>query len=123
MIRLLIVAEQPAMRKGLNMRLAAENDLMVIGEAADCENALALAISQWPDIVLVDADMPSSDGIAVANVLHTLCPQTSVVILSIRDDARTCKRAEEAGAAAIIVKSLPADTLLTTIREVVGLAY
>jgi DNA-binding NarL/FixJ family response regulator len=120
MIRLLIVAEQPAMRKGLHMRLAAETDFTVIGEAADCETALAMAISHCPDIALVDADMTVSDGIAVANILHTICPKTSVVILSIHDDIRTCKRAEDAGAAAIVVKSLPADTLLTTIRGVVG---
>lgn len=44
------------MRKGLNMRLAAESDLIVIGEAADCETALALAISHCPDIILLDAD-------------------------------------------------------------------
>jgi DNA-binding NarL/FixJ family response regulator len=119
MIRLLIVAEQPALRKGLNMRLAAESDLKVIGEAADCESALSLAISQCPDLVLVDADMPVTDGIAAAKTIHTLCPQISVVLLSIRDDPFTCKRAKEAGVAAIVVKSLPADTLLTTIRRVV----
>jgi len=120
MIRLLIVAEQPAMRKGLHMRLAAETDFTVVGEAADCETALALAITHCPDIALVDADMTVSDGIAVANILHTICPKTSVIILSIHDDTRTCKRAEEAGAAAIVVKSLPADTLITAIRGVVG---
>jgi DNA-binding NarL/FixJ family response regulator len=120
MIRLLIVAEQPAMRKGLQMRLSAETDFTVIGEAADCETALAMAISHCPDIALVDADMTVSDGIAVANILHTICPKTSVIILSIHDDVRTCKRAGEAGAAAIVVKSLPADTLLTAIRAVIG---
>ena len=120
MIRLLIVAEQPAMRKGLNMRLTAENDLLVIGEAADCETALALAISNCPDIVLVDADMVFSDGIAVAKLLHTTCPQTSVIVLSIHDDVQMCKRAEQAGVAGMVGKSLPMDTLLTTIRRVGG---
>jgi DNA-binding NarL/FixJ family response regulator len=120
MIRLLIVAEQPAMRKGLNMRLAAENDLIVIGEAADCETALALAIAKCPDIVLVDVDMVFSDGIAVANLLHITCPQTSVIVLSIHDDAHICQQARQAGVAGIVGKSLPMDTLLTTIRGVVG---
>jgi DNA-binding NarL/FixJ family response regulator len=120
MIRLLIVAEQPAIRKGLNMRLAAETDLIVIGEAVDCETALVLAISQCPDIVLLDADMVFSDGIAVAKILHTTCPQTSVIVLSIHDDPHTRQRAEQAGVAGIVGKSLPLDTLLTTIRGVVG---
>ena len=120
MISLLIVAEQPAMRKGLNMRLTAEADFAVVGETGDCETALALAIAHCPDVVLVDADMAFTDGIAIAKILHSMCPKTSIVILSIRDDVFTCKRAEEAGAKAIVVKSLPTDTLLTTIRRVVG---
>ena len=102
------------------MRLAAENDLIVIGEAADCEIALTLAIANCPDIVLLDADMMFSDGIAVANILHTTCPTTSVIILSMHDDAHLCKRAEQAGVAGFVGKSQPLNTLLTTIREVAG---
>lgn len=118
MIRLLIVADQPAMRKGLHMRLAAEPDLSVIGEALDCEAALNLTTSLCPDIVLIDADMPRDQGIATAEALHQVCPQARVIILSIHDDAQLCQRAQEAYAAAFVTKSLPAETLLTTIRQV-----
>ena len=53
-IRILIVEDQRAVRKGLRMRLDAEADLTVVGEAVDCESALDLAVSLCPDIVLMD---------------------------------------------------------------------
>ena len=117
MIRLLIVDDQPAVRKGLHMRLAAESDLSVIGEAADGEAALDLAQSLCPDVVLMDVQMPRMDGIAAASALHALCPRASVIMLSIHDDARTRARAEDAGAAGFVAKSMPPDMLLATIRQ------
>ena len=108
------------MRKGLAMYLAAEADLCVVGEAADGPTALDLATRFCPDIVLVDVEMPSMDGIAMTSTLHIDCPQVSVIILSIHDDVFALKRAAQAGAAAFVDKSMPADTLLTTIRQVVN---
>jgi DNA-binding NarL/FixJ family response regulator len=118
MIRVLIVDDQPAVRKGLLMLFAAAADLRVVGEAADSQSALELAVSLCPDIILVDVEMPHMDGIATAATLHGICPQASIIILSFHDDAPTRARAEDAGAAAFVAKSMPADTLLTTIRQV-----
>jgi len=117
MIHILIVADQPSVRKGLKMRLAAEIDFCVIGEASDSAVALDLAQSLCPDIVLIDMDMPNTDGIALTSEMHQLCPNTDLITLSIRDDAATCAQAQQAGAAAFIAKSMPADILLTTIRQ------
>ena len=118
MIRLLIVEDQPAVRKGLLMRLAAEADLLVVGEASDGEAALDLAVCHCPDVVLIDIEMPGMDGIATASAFHSIYPQAAVIILSMHDDVLTRSRAEEAGAVAFVGKSMPADTLLTTIRQV-----
>ena len=117
MIRLLIVEDQPGVRRGLQMRLAAETDFSVIGEATDGQAALDLTTSLRPDVVLMDVDMPRLDGIATASALRLMCPQTSVIMLSFRDDVLTRRLAEQAGAAAFVAKSMPADTLLTAIRE------
>jgi len=118
MIRLLIVDDQPAVRKGLQMRLAAESDLVVIGVASDGQAALDLARALYPDVVLMDVEMPHMDGVAVASALHLICPRSSIIMLSIHDDARTRELAENAGAAAFVAKSLPTEMLLATIRQV-----
>jgi DNA-binding NarL/FixJ family response regulator len=117
MIRLLIVDDQPAVRKGLQMRLAAEPDLSVVGEASDGEAALVLAQALCPDVVLMDVEMPHMDGIAAAHALQEICPDICVIMLSIHDDARTRSCAEKAGAMAFISKSVPADMLLAAIRQ------
>ena len=118
MIRLLIVDNQPSVRQGLQMMLAAEPDLCVIGEATDGAAALDLATLLRPDIVLLDVDMPRLDGLATASALRSVCPQASVIILSFHDDACARKIAANTGAAAFVAKSMPAATLLTAIRQV-----
>jgi len=116
MIRILIVESQPAVRKGLHMRLVAEADLSVVGEASDGQAAVDLTAVLHPDVVLVDVEMPRSD--ATANALCLICQQASVIILSMHDDAFTRARAKEAGAAAFVAKSMPAEALLEAIRQV-----
>jgi DNA-binding NarL/FixJ family response regulator len=116
MIRLLVVESQAAVRKGLLMRLAAESDLSVVGEAADGQAAVDLARVLRPDVVLIDVELPRGD--ATANELRLICQEALVIILGMHDDALTRARAKEAGAAAFVAKSMPADTLLTTIRQI-----
>jgi DNA-binding NarL/FixJ family response regulator len=116
MIRLLVVESQAAVRKGLLMRLAAESDLSVVGEAADGQAAVDLARVLRPDVVLIDVELFRGD--ATANELRLICQEALVIILGMHDDALTRARAKEAGAAAFVAKSMPADTLLTTIRQI-----
>lgn len=118
MIRLLIVENQPGVRKGLEMRLSAEADFAVIGEATDGAAALDLAASLRPDVVLMEVDMPRLDGIAMVRALRSICPDASIIMLSFKDDTHTRSLAEQAGAAAFVAKSMPADALLTAIRQV-----
>ncbi len=99
------------------MRLAAEPDLCVVGDAVDGETALDLAISLSPDVVLMDVEMPGADGVTITRALHSICPHTAVIMLSIHDDPLTRARAADAGAAAFVAKFMPADTLLATIRQ------
>jgi len=120
MIRLLIVDDQSAVRQGLQMVLTAEPDLQVVGEASDGEGALSLAQTLNPDVVLMDVEMPHADGIATTQALHTACPHAAVIMLSIHDDAHTRERAERAGAAAFVPKSMPAKVLLAAIRQAVA---
>lgn len=117
MIRLLIVEDQAIVSKGMQMRLAAEPDFLVLAETASSEEAVTLATSLCPDVVLIDMDMPEVDGVALANNLHFFCPQTSIIFLSMRDDLVTCEQAAQAGGTALVGKYLPTDTLLAQIRQ------
>ena len=117
MIRLLIVEDQAIVSKGMQMSLAAEPDFMVLGETASSDEALDLATSLCPDVVIIDMDMPQIDGVALANKLHLFCPQTSVIFLSMQDDFATNQRAAQAGVTALVGKFLPADTLMAQIRQ------
>ncbi len=118
MIRLLLVDDEPVILKGLRMRLAAEPDVTIIGEATDGEGALALASTFLPDIVLMDLQMPRMDGIAVTKALHATCPNAAVIMLTIRDDAAARARAEDMGVSAFITKRASMDELLAAIRQV-----
>jgi DNA-binding NarL/FixJ family response regulator len=116
-IRLLIVDDQASVRKGLRMRLEAEPDLLIVGEAADGETALSLAQTSCPNVVLMDVKMPGMDGIAAAERLRVICPSVAVIMLSVYDDAHTRAQAAQAGARAFVPKSVPTDMLLATIRQ------
>jgi DNA-binding NarL/FixJ family response regulator len=119
MIRLLIIGDQPCVCKGLRMRFAAESDFSVVAEAADGPAALALTTALQPDVVLMDVEMRRTDVNAMARVLRSACPHASVVMLSFHDDDRSRQMAKQAGVAALVSKSMPADALVIAIRKVV----
>jgi DNA-binding NarL/FixJ family response regulator len=121
MIKLLLVDDEPHIRRGLRMRLALEPDLVVVGEAGDGAEAADLARSLRPDVVLMDVSMQGLDGIAATAAVRAACPEVAVVILSLEDGARIRAQAEAAGAAAFIAKHEAIKTLIPTLRRI-GLA-
>jgi DNA-binding NarL/FixJ family response regulator len=120
MIKLLIVDDEPAVRRGLQLRLAAEPDVRVVGEAANGEAALRLAQTVRPNVVLMDLQMSGMGGIAATKALRAIAPDTAVIILTIHDDVATKADARAAGAAAFISKRGIPDELLAVIRQAVG---
>jgi DNA-binding NarL/FixJ family response regulator len=118
MIGLLLVDDLAAVRSGLRMRLALEDDLIVLGEAEDGTLALELARELRPDIVLMDAEMPRMDGIAATVALRAALPQVIVIILSLNDDAASRDRALAAGATAFVSKRTTDTALIGAIRQV-----
>ena len=119
MIRLLLVDDQPMLRRVLRMHLALEPDMSIIGEASDGAEALALAQALHPDVIVMDVVMPGLDGITATQALSAREPAIPVVILSIYDDDATRQRAHLAGAAAFIGKYEPTDVLVQAIRNAV----
>ena len=117
MIRVLLVDDQPAVRRGLGLRLHLEPDMQVVGEAGTGKEALNLAQTLAPDVVLLDVEMPEMDGIEAAAALRTVVPLSAIVILSIHDDVQTRARAQAAGAVAFVAKGSTTDQLIATIRQ------
>jgi DNA-binding NarL/FixJ family response regulator len=116
MIRVLVVDDQSVVRRGLRVRFHLEPDLQVVGEASTGREALSLAQTLTPDVVLMDIAMPEMDGIETTAALRRMAPQSVVVILSIHDDAQTRERAQAAGAVAFVEKRGATDALLSAIR-------
>lgn len=101
------------------MRLAAERDLQVLGEAGDGDSAVQMAVVLCPDVVLLDIEMLNMDGVTLVDRIHTQCPDAHIVTLSMYDDRQTRESVRVAGAAAFVGKTMPANTLLSAIRDVV----
>ncbi len=116
-IKVLLVDDQPNVRRGLRMRLALEPDITVVGEAGDGVAALELARKLHPNVVVMDLEMPTMDGITATQKLRDLDPDIAIVILSMYGDASTTARARAAGAAAIVEKRQSEQELLTAIRS------
>lgn len=117
-IRLLLVDYQQAVRRGLKMRLALEEDLEVVGEAGDATEAIPLARALHPDVIVMDVEMPGESGIEATERLRSAAPQSAVVIFTLRDDAATQEQARAVGAAAFVAKHRAEETLLAAIRGV-----
>ena len=117
-IRVLIVDDQPAVRRGLHLRLSLEPEVEVIGEAGDGAEVISLAGSLRPDVVLMDARMPGMDGIEATAALRAVALESAVVILSLDDSAKTRTRAKEAGAVAFVSKRRMEEELLAVVRRV-----
>jgi len=106
------------MRAGLRALLNAEQDMQVVGEAADGRKALELAGQLTPDVVLLDISMPDMSGIQVAHKLKTLLPQSRTLILTIHEDEALLREAIQAGASGYIIKRAAETELITAIRAV-----
>ncbi len=117
MVKILLVDDQSAVRDGLRMRLELEPDLTIVGEAGDGLEAVALAQTLAPDVVVMDVEMPGLDGIEAARQLQERAPGMAIVMLSIHCDAATHTRAREAGASAFVEKRAAVDVLLAEIRR------
>jgi DNA-binding NarL/FixJ family response regulator len=119
-IRVLVVDDQALVRAGFRMILDAEDDLRVVGEAADGLEALELARTALPDVVLMDIRMPNLDGVEATARLHALELPTAprVVMLTTFDLDEYVFAALRNGASGFLLKDTPPDTLIEAIRAV-----
>lgn len=118
MIRLLLADDQLLLLDGLRVILGAEDDMEVVGAARDGEEAVELARRHRPDLVLCDLRMPGTDGVEATRRIAAELPGTRVVVLTTYDHDDLVLRALQAGAAAYLLKDLPAQELVHAVRAV-----
>lgn len=125
MIRLLIVDDHAVVRSGLKLLLGEKQNIEVVGEAADGDEAISQAQALRPDVVLMDLSMPhGKDGMTATEELKKLLPDIYILILTMHDDEQYLFRAIQAGASGYILKNAPHEELLTAISFVAaGNAY
>jgi DNA-binding NarL/FixJ family response regulator len=117
-LRLLIVDDQPIIRRGLALMLASEPGVEVVGQAADGLEAIAQALALKPDVVVMDLQMPHASGVVATREITAQLPETKVVVLSTYDDDELVFEAIRAGAQAYLLKDAAEDEVLDTVRAV-----
>src|SRR5688572_23548980 len=117
-IRVLIVDDIPETRDHLTKLLGFEGDMEVVGSAASGAEAIEMATSLSPDIVLMDINMPDMDGIAATEKLSSAAPLSSVIMMSVQGEADYLRRSMLAGAREFLVKPFSSDELNASIRQV-----
>ena len=123
MIHLLIVDDQTIIRHGLKSLLELQDDLTVIGDAGNGEEAIALIASlkqesQLPDVVLLDIRMPIMDGVATTKEINQHYPQIKILILTTFDNDEYISQAMNHGAKGYLLKDSPPEDLAMAIRVV-----
>jgi DNA-binding NarL/FixJ family response regulator len=117
-IRILIADDHEMLRDGICHTLEPEEDLKVVAEAGDGDEAVRLATDLNPDVAIMDITMPKLDGIEATKRIKQLCPKTSVLILTAYDDDQFVFSLLEAGAAGYLLKSVRARQLVDAVRAV-----
>ena len=117
-IRLLVVDDEARVRQGLQMRLALEPDLEIVGEAGDGTAALHLARELRPDVIVIDLVMPGMDGFQAIRLLRLATPASCILAFSIRDGMAVRRETAAAGAAAFVAKQDGPEHLLAAIRDI-----
>ena len=119
-MRLLLVDDDARFRDTLRQLLATRDEAEILGEAGDGEEALRLAETLKPDVVLMDLAMPRMNGLEVTRHLKARWPQVLIVIITVHDDEAYRRTALAAGAEAFLVKKTLGVHLWPTLRRIAG---
>ncbi len=115
-IKILLVDDQSLFREGLRTLLEVQPDFQVVGEASNGEEALRLAATEQPDVVLMDLRMPVMDGVTATRRIRSLFPSVHVIVLTTFDDDETVFDGLRAGAVGYLLKDVTSEKLYEAIR-------
>jgi len=117
-IRIMIVDDHPLFHEGLRRVLKEEDDLLVEAEVADGQQAIVLACDIHPDVILLDINLPSMNGLQVTREIKASLPDTAVINLTAYHDEEQIIHAINAGASAYYPKEVMPDKLIFAVRQV-----
>ena len=116
-VRMLIVDDHAMVRSGLRYMLSKEPDLKVVGEAANGREALTLCRDLRPDLVLMDVNLPDTDGLTVTQAVKREYPGIGVIIVTVHENPDYLLRALKAGASGYILKDAARSEVLAAVRQ------
>ncbi|MBB6282023.1 MULTISPECIES: response regulator [Geobacillus] len=116
--RIAIIDDHSLFREGIKRILEFEGDFEVVAEGTDGSEALSIVEEHRPDLVLMDINMPDTNGVEATKQLVEAYPDTKVVVLSIHDDENYVMRALQTGATGYLLKEMDADTLIEAVKIV-----
>jgi RNA polymerase sigma factor (sigma-70 family) len=119
-IRIVLADDHHLMRSGIRLMLERESDLSVVGEACDGREAVALAKSLRPDVVVMDIGMANLNGIEAAQHMTQNRPEVAIVMLSMHSDESYVLRALRAGARGYLLKDSAEADLIKAVHAVAG---
>src|SRR5260221_5555799 len=117
-IRILIGDDHALFRAGIVNVLAREKDFEVVGEAADGRSAIEASNALTPNIVLMDLSLPQPGGIETTQRIRRELPATAVIVMAQDEDEESLFASIKAGAAAVVIKDISPEDLVTVIRRV-----
>jgi DNA-binding NarL/FixJ family response regulator len=117
-IKLIVADDQEVIRKGLASILAGE-DIQIVAEAADGNEAISKTKKHKPDVLLMDVLMPEMDGLDACERIRKVSPATKVIMMSAHDNITYVARAAALGASDFLRKDVPGRTFATAIRRAV----
>jgi two-component system response regulator DesR len=119
-VRVLLAEDQAMVRGALKALLSMEEDIEIVAEASRGDEVLPAALDTFPDVALLDIEMPGGDGLSAAAHLKERLPACRVIILTTFGRAGYLKRAMESGASGFMLKDAPASELASAVRRVAG---
>ena len=117
MIRLLLVDDHPVVRDGLRGMFDSVEDITVVGEAADGEQAVTRAVAEAPDVVVMDLRMPGAGGVEAIRELRRRGVAARVLVLTTFDEDADLLDAVAAGATGYLLKDAPGEELVRAVRS------
>ncbi len=117
-IRILLVDDHEVIRQGLKSLLEGYEDIVVVAEASNGNDAIAMALEHKPDVTLMDISMPEMDGIEATRILKQQCPDCEVLALTVHEDSQFLFEMLEAGASGYVTKRSLTDDVIKAIKAV-----